>query len=115
MESDKYIELLKWVRNSADGVSMEELKEKLKHLNFEYAYGGYQNTLNSFTIGTFIKNNGKMILTFEAYFQLLEHERLEQARIDSKRATLLATWSLWVSIGVGLAGLIVGILQLIKT
>ena len=45
-----------------------------------------------------IKNKLRHILTLESYFQLLEHEELEQARLSSTKALGVATWALTAAV-----------------
>lgn len=114
MGKNKYIQLLEWSRDNIDGITGEKLQEKLKELNLPSDYDGMQGTLYSFTRGVFHRLNGKFMLTIEAYFQLLEHERLEEARIESGNAIKIAIWTLRITILFLITSIIIGILQLCK-
>jgi hypothetical protein len=111
MKSDSYIELLKWGREQSGNITHITLQKKIKELGLPSESDGMQGTFNTFTRDLFHLINGKYIMSYDAYFQLYEHERLEEARIESKRATKIATWSLWITIAVGIAGIIIGIIK----
>ncbi len=95
-----------WGRDNIEGVTGEKLTEKLKELNLPSGYDGMQGTLNAFTRDVFHRWGNEFRMTVEAYFQLLEHERLEEARKDSRIALRVAVGSLIIAS-------IIGILQII--
>jgi len=99
---DNYIKLLQWGRDNIDGCSASELQTKLKELELPFDYDHYNNNLNAFTIGIFVNYKGRYYLSFEGYFELNEHERLEEARKSSSVAKWIAICALIISIAVGL-------------
>jgi len=114
MKEDNYITLLRWGRDQPEGILTARFKEKLKELNFPDE-GQYANEfLNSFTKDAFSNIGNKNYLSFNGYFQLSEHERLEEAREESKEATKLAvrslkvaTYSLWATIATIIISIII--------
>jgi len=109
---DKYIQLLKWGREKPEGVSYRDLTDKLKELGFPNSGEYKAGTINHFTDPIFSAMTPNYILNYEGYFQLLEYERLEEARKESNKAVKLATWSFWLAIFFSLASIVIGILQI---
>lgn len=102
MKDNKYIELLKWGRDNIEGVKSEVLIEKLNELKLPSGYDGIQTSLNQFVKNIFYRAGDKYIPTFEAIFELQEHESLVEARKSSKNAMYIAIGALIVSIIVGI-------------
>jgi len=118
---DRYIQLLRWGKEKSGGVTYDELTAKLRELGFPYKQEYLVGTLNHFTEEIFSSMSPKYVLNCEGYFQLLQYERLEEAREESLKATELAnkslkvaTWSFWVAILTTIASAVIGILQLYK-
>lgn len=101
MKNDKYIELLKWGRDKGE-VTEEELINKLKEFNMPSGVTGQQWALNFFVQGIFFRAGNMHTLTFDAVFELYEHEKLEEARKSSRIATWIAIGALIISALVGL-------------
>jgi hypothetical protein len=104
MKQNNHIELLKWGRDKVE-VTENELIDKLKELGMPSGHGGYQYALNPFVQGIFFRAGDKHLLTFDAIFELNEHERLEEARKSSRIA-------MWIAIGAMLISVLVGLWQI---
>lgn len=105
--SNKYIQLLEYGRDNLSGLTLEQMETKLKELGLPYQYGLMGSTYNPFTQDIFYNYSGKFILTFEGLFELIEHERLEEARKESRKAT----WVAIISMALTFLALIVSIIQ----
>ncbi len=104
MNDNNYIKLLKWGRDKGE-VTEQELIDKLNEFNMPSGQGGNQYFLNFFVQGTFFRAGGKHLLTFDAIFELNEHERLEEARTSSRIA-------MWIAIGAMIITVLVGLWQI---
>lgn len=114
MKEEKYIQLLKYGRDNLDGIEYKVLREKLKSLGLPFESDGMAGTPNSFLRNIFVDIDRKFVLTFEAYFHLFEHERLEEARKDSKKAIRISNRVLYVTIAFFVVSSIINILLLCK-
>lgn len=101
MKDNNYIKLLKWGRDRGE-VSEQELIDKLKEYNMPSGHGGQQWALNFFVQGIFFRAGSMHMLTFDAIFELNEHERLEEARKSSSVAKWIAICALIITILVSL-------------
>jgi hypothetical protein len=104
MKDNNYIELLKWGRAKGE-VTDQELIQKLNEYNMPSGYGGNPLSLNFFVQGIFFRTGDKNMLTFDAVFELNEHERLEEARKSSRNA-------MWIAIGAMIISALVGLWQI---
>lgn len=101
MKDNNYIKLLKWGREKGK-VNEQELIDKLNEFNMPSGRGGYQHALNPFVQSIFFREGDKHLLTFEAVFELNEHERLEEARKSSRIAMWIAIGAMIITVGVSL-------------
>lgn len=104
--NDLYFDILKFGRSKLN-VGLLSRNELFTFLG-ENGYGIYQisNALGA-NLWSALENEvfkrpvssfkDEYILSSEAYFQLLEHERLEESRIDSKKALTRSTWAIVIT------------------
>jgi len=104
--NDLYFDILKFGRSKLN-VSLISMNELFTFLN-DKGYGQYQinNALGANLWSALVNEvfkrpvnsfKDEYILSSEAYFQLLEHERLEESRIDSKKALTRSTWAIVIT------------------
>lgn len=101
-KSNIYIDILKIGRDYiGKSISRDELKKLIEDKGYSlnddkistcFNYCIDENFHLSFT------DKQYFTLKSEAFFQLLEHERLEEARIDSRKAYRLSFWAFVISI-----------------
>jgi len=95
---DLYIEMLRYGKQHlADGVTESELLSYLQKLQPEsvlvQSSGTFFNTFDeAFPFIGELSLDGRRFLSMEGYFNLLEHDELQEARQSSRNA-------LWVAIG----------------
>lgn len=101
MKDNNYIKLLKWGRDRGE-VTEQELIDKLKEFDMPSGVAGSPTFLNFFVKDIFFRAGNMHLLTFDAIFELNEHERLHEARKSSSVAKWIAICALIISIAVGL-------------
>ena len=107
---DFYITTLKYGRNAlpnSKGVNHNEVRDHVKRIHpnindevFLRMFFSEFQALQDMGKGHVhhIENDTPHVLNIEAYFRLLEHEELEEARTSSKRALFVATGAIAISI-----------------
>lgn len=113
-KDDFYITLLKFIRDKnalGEGVSYNDAKTHIGSTHPEIIEEAFKRTffnnlvqaLADFGQGhdTQIAKNTPHILTLDAYFHLLEHQELREARQSSSRAHYTAIFAIVISITVG--------------
>jgi hypothetical protein len=92
-----HLQVLEFADQNPDGITLEELKAKFPS-DFEWI----EREMSHSNLFTHAKEDpwrgGKIYLTFEDRFRLLEHEELKSANSSSRTATYFATAALLVSI-----------------
>lgn len=112
IKDDLYFDILKYGRdNLSSFVTKESIFGHLKNIGYEFD-NIYQHALWSNLYLKVFKGGDnysmtKFILTPEAYFQLLEHERLIEARNSSKWSLRVAITAIIISIGLTLVSIFV--------
>ncbi len=110
-EDDFYITLLKFIRDGTNsgGVGYNDAKAQIESSHPELPEEAFKRTffkivqeLADFGAGhdALIQKNTPHILTVDAYFHLLEHQELCQARQSSTRAHYTAIAAILISIAV---------------
>ena len=109
-KDDFYITTLKYGRNAlakSEGVNYNEVRDHVRSIHpklndeaFSRIFWSAFEALQDFGTSSDdrIKNNTPHTLNLEAYFHLLEHEELEEARTSSRRALRVATWAIGIAI-----------------
>jgi len=92
-----HLQVLEFADQNPEGITLEELKAKFP-ADFEWIEREMSHS-NLFTKATEDPwRGGKIFLTFEDRFRLLEHEELKSANSSSRTATYFASAALVVSI-----------------
>lgn len=113
-----YIEALRFGR-SDKGIRLNDLVEHLNKIGIQLTPGQSLSTKTTILINLFrhsfesLDGKSGQESTGEFYYikpqalaYLLSYESNEQARIDSKKAIRLATWSFWISAILALASIL---------
>ena len=132
-----YMDALRYgVKNISVGVTHDELKEYLTKIGWDvdstmkdyYSHWFFTHFFHNYIYNN-LKNNtsaltshmqdvvnqakvAKLPLTSEAFELYQDFEKLKQAKIDTKKAQKTANWAIGISIGVGLAQIILQIIQM---
>lgn len=119
MSHDLYLEILKYGKEKLNKelITKEMLFDYLKSKGFDIS-NSISPWLWSALDGSVFKHlsmsaSNEFVLTPEAYFQLLEHERLEEARIDSKKSLKRSTIAIWISSILALLQVIIMIYEIL--
>ena len=101
-ETDLYIELLRFGKaRIGSGVTLKEAFDHLTGQGFDGPLLGSQRTLQNLFRGVFegisSAEPGDRALSMDAYFNLLEHDELQQARESSNRAMGVAIIAIVIS------------------
>lgn len=110
-----YITLLEYIRDKnalGEGVNYNDTKAYVQNIHPEVSDMAFRRVFSD-TLVTAIADVGDarelqfnqgtpFVLTRDAYFQLLEHQELQEARQSSKRAHYTAIAAILISISVGL-------------
>jgi len=100
MYQNLYLNILEFgVNNIGNPITKEDL---FKHLKIDFT----KKDFNKFTIDNIFRRiyeqiedvPAKYIITIDAYFQYLEHIRLEEARKDTKKAIIISIVAIIISI-----------------
>ena len=112
-KDDYYITFLKYARDKmvvGDGtVDYDDVFEHVHSIHGDVSEHAFKRTFLQAVVTVLfqgraahyddIDSGTPLVLTLEAYFQLLEHEELEQARTSSTKALRVATRALWAAFG----------------
>lgn len=132
-----YMDALRYgVKNISEGVTHDELKEHLEKIGWNvqetmknyYSHWYFTHFYHTFIYNNLKNNNTsitnynpdmvkaakleKLPLTSEAFDIYQDFEKLKQAKIDTKKAQRTANWAIGISIGLGLAQIILQLIQM---
>lgn len=109
-----YITLLEYIRDKnalGESVNYNETKAYVQDIHSEVSdeaflrvfFNNLGEALSDYGHGhsVQIERNTPFVLTKDAYFQLLEHQELQEARQSSRRAHYTAIFAIGISIAVG--------------
>ena len=112
-KDDYYITFLKYARErmgAGDGtVDYSDMLDHVLSIHREVKEQAFKRTFLQAVVTVIsqrreileedIEKKLPMVLSLDAYFHLLEHTELEQARESSTNALRVATWALWAAVG----------------
>lgn len=118
-QDDYYFTFLKYAREKLDvGEGTVDYSDVLKHvrqIHDEVSEPAFKRTflqavvpvrdLGRGPVESDIAGGERMVLALEAYFHLLEHEELQEARRASKKAESHAIWALVIAIFIGVSSI----------
>lgn len=117
-KDDLYIAILKYGKEHlGENVTPEGLIKHLKENKYDFNADG--NDFKRLYLDVFSLREGRgfgydrpSIMKMEAYFRLLEHEELQDARESSKEARKYAVIAIWISIFAMIISITISIIQL---